>query len=67
MNIEKFKSLYAELPKEIFCKSLNSKIKITRAGFRHVFKERIRKGEDIETRGLAIKHIPDLLEIIFPH
>ena len=61
MNIEIFKSLYAELPKDIFCKSLNCEIKITRAGFKHVFKERIRKGEDIKTRGLAIKYIPDLL------
>jgi hypothetical protein len=64
MDIKTVKTLYKKLPREVFCKSLHKNIKITRAGYKHVFQEKTRKKEDIKTRAKAIELLKLLIESI---
>ena len=59
-----YKKAYKALPVAIFCKSLNCEIKRTKAGFEHVFSQKIRSKEDLQGRGKAIKYLAPLIESI---
>ena len=58
---------YKKLPNKIFCKALKSNVYFTKAGFHHVFREKMRNQKELEGRAKNIVNIPILLQNIGLH